>query len=124
MVGRPDALLTRLLCCEIAAKPGVAWSRVECGISDGNADTRNGVINGLSLGERGQLCVGTAQEWVVKPLLITAGRASNELFSRREHHCAVDGTFERADLGGWDSTLHGRRRDRVRARSDGHEAMR
>lgn len=97
---------------------------MECGTSNGSTNTRNDVINGLSLGERGRLCVGTSQEWVVKPLLVTAGRASNDMFGRREHHCAVDGTFEHADLGGWDSTLHGRRRDRVRARSDGHEAVR
>ena len=89
MVGQPAALLTRPLCCWFAWRSRVAWGRVECGVWNGDTDTRSTAINGPALVECGRFCVGMAQERVVIPLLITAGRAPNEILDSREYDRTV-----------------------------------
>jgi hypothetical protein len=89
-MGQPAVLLTRPLCCWFAWRSRDAWGKVECSAWNGDIDTRSTAINGPVIVEhRGRFRVGTTEERVAIPLLITAGRASNEILDSREYDCAV-----------------------------------
>lgn len=73
---------------------------MECSAWNEDIDTRSTAINVPVIVERGRFRLAMTEGRVVIPLLITAGRASNEILDNREYDCAVGMAFESAELDG------------------------